>query len=108
MVSHALSRPAGLLTPWRTVARRHIKAAKFTAPSNTPHRALPPAEFTILASHGNAEDLSTVMDTYETLAYTLGCDVFAYEYVGCESLPAATWPCDSFYLFVYGTDQCNL
>ena len=63
----------------------HIKASMF-APSWKTSTAdgaeLPSAEYTVLASHGNADDLATALDRHETLAYSMGCDVFAYEYAG--------------------------
>ena len=36
----------------------------------------------MLASHGNADDLASVIDRYQTLAYRMGVDFFAYEYSG--------------------------
>lgn len=59
----------------------HIKAAMF-GPAPPHGEELPSAKFTVLASHGNADDLASVIDRYETLAYRMGCDFFAYEYSG--------------------------
>lgn len=59
----------------------HIKCSMF-APGIPRGRELPSAKFTVLASHGNADDLASVIDRYESLAYRMGCDFFAYEYSG--------------------------
>lgn len=59
----------------------HIKCSMF-APGAHQGGELPSAKYTVLASHGNADDLSSVIDRYESLAYRMGCDFFAYEYSG--------------------------
>ena len=41
-----------------------------------------PAPFTILYSHGNAEDIALHIPFIEELAAATKCDVFSYEYVG--------------------------
>merc|ERR1711871_492079 len=69
----------------------HIKCSMF-APGAQQGAELPSAKFTVLASHGNADDLSTVIDRYESLAYRIGCDVFAYEYSGYSISSANSVP----------------
>lgn len=40
------------------------------------------AKYTILWSHGNAEDLGLILDEMDYLAHSTGCNVLAYDYVG--------------------------
>jgi len=46
------------------------------------HIKTPGSHFTILYSHGNAEDIGISLPYYEVMAQHLKVDVFAYEYVG--------------------------
>jgi fermentation-respiration switch protein FrsA (DUF1100 family) len=46
------------------------------------HVKMPGAIYTILYSHGNAEDLSLVMDDVQYMAETTNANVLAYDYVG--------------------------
>ena len=53
------------------------------------HIKHPGAFFTVLYSHGNAEDVSISLDYLHDMAAALQCNIFAYEYVG-YSLRCAT------------------
>ena len=46
------------------------------------HVKVPNARFTMLYSHGNAEDVSISLDYLEEMAYATQCNIFAYDYVG--------------------------
>ena len=49
------------------------------------HIKVPSARFTLLYSHGNAEDVSISIEYLEEVAQEVQADVFAYEYVGYGS-----------------------
>ena len=46
------------------------------------HITIPRARFTLLYSHGNAEDVSLSLEYLQQMANAVQADVFAYEYVG--------------------------
>ena len=46
------------------------------------HITIPRALFTLLYSHGNAEDVSLSLEYLQQMANAVQADVFAYEYVG--------------------------
>lgn len=46
------------------------------------HIKTPGAQWVLVYSHGNSEDLSLIFDWCQKLAFGLNCDVVAYEYCG--------------------------
>lgn len=59
---------------WAKKASATLTLRHATRPQKTP--------FTIIYSHGNAEDLGINYIMLQQLGFSLKCDVFAYEYPG--------------------------